>query len=118
MRKKLIVLLFIMINYFSFGEEKSYLIKEGTPLEITNQMVVVEIEYIDYNGSNQIGKIVVNKKVSKEVIEIFKEIKESGFQIEKIIPISEYNWDDDKSKPEAPDILTSQLFHSALQYTG
>ncbi|MBN1467803.1 MAG: M15 family metallopeptidase [Fusobacteriaceae bacterium] len=97
MRKKLMLLLFIMISYFSFGEEKSYLIKEGTPLEITNQMVVVEIEYIDYNGNNQIGKIVVNKKVSKEVIEIFKEIKESGFQIEKIIPISEYNWDDDKS---------------------
>ena len=97
MRKKLMVILFIMISYFSFGEGKSYLIKEGAPLEITNQMVVIDVEYIDYNGDNQIGKIVVNKKVSKEVTEIFREIKESGFQIEKIIPISEYNWDDDKS---------------------
>lgn len=101
MRKKIILILLFTITAVSFATEKydSYKIlkKEGAPDSITSQMTVVEVEYIDYNGKEQKGVLVVNKKVAKEVAEIFKEIKNSGFKIEKIIPISEYVWDDDKS---------------------
>ncbi len=89
------------ITTISFATEKydsdKILKKEGAPDSITSQMVALEVEYIDYNGKEQKGVLVVNKKVAKEVAEIFKEIKNSGFQIEKIVPISEYSWDDDKS---------------------
>jgi len=94
-----IMYLYLCLNALAFSNEitKDYLYKEGVPKEISSEMTLAQVEYIDYNGNYGEGIIVVNKKVAKEVVEIFQEIKKSGFQIEKIIPISEYNWDDDKS---------------------
>jgi peptidoglycan LD-endopeptidase CwlK len=101
MKKQIILFLLFAMTTISFATEKydsdKILKKEGAPDSITSQMVALEVEYIDYNGKEQKGVLVVNKKVAKEIAEIFKEIKNSGFQIEKIIPISEYSWDDDKS---------------------
>ena len=90
------IAIFLLMFMFSYGENE-YVEKLNAPKEITSQMVVVQVEYNDYNDKTNIGFLVVNKKIQNEVIEIFKEIKEAGFQIEKIIPISEYDWDDDKS---------------------
>ena len=94
-----IMYLYLCLNVLAFSNEitKDYLYKEGVPKEISSEMTLAQVEYIDYNGNYGEGIIVVNKKVAKEVVEIFQEIKKLGFQIEKIIPISEYNWDDDKS---------------------
>lgn len=94
-----IMYLYLCLNVLAFSNEitKDYLYKEGVPKEISSEITLAQVEYIDYNGNYREGIIVVNKKVAKEVVEIFQEIKKSGFQIEKIIPISEYNWDDDKS---------------------
>ena len=101
MRKQIILILLMAITAISFATEKydsdKILKKEGAPDSITLQMEAIEVEYIDYNGKESVGVLVVNKKVAKEVVEIFKEIKAAGFPIEKIIPISEYGWDDDKS---------------------
>lgn len=101
MKKQIILFLLFAMTTISFATEKydseKILKKESAPDSITSQMVALEVEYIDYNGKEQNGVLVVNKKVAKEVAEIFKEIKKSGFQIEKMIPISEYGWDDDKS---------------------
>lgn len=96
MKKIVFLISLIAIFSFSYGKDK-YIQKPNTPKDITSQMTLVQVEYIDYNGKENLGLLVVNKKIEKEIIEIFKEIKESGFQIEKIIPISEYDWDDDKS---------------------
>lgn len=94
-----IMYLYLCLNALALSNEitKDYLYKEGVPKEISSEITLAQVEYIDYNGNYEEGIIVVNKKVAKEVVEIFQEIKKSGFQIEKIIPISEYNWDDDKS---------------------
>lgn len=89
--------LFLNLSIFSKEVEKNYIYKEGVPTKISSEMVLTQVEYIDYNGNDTKGLIVVNRKIAEEVIEIFREIKEAGFQIEKIIPISEYDWDDDKS---------------------
>lgn len=97
MKKYLFIPLMIFILNLSFSKEKDYISKPGVPSEISSQMVLVEVEYIDFDGKDSLGLIVVNKNISKETVEIFHEIKKSGFQIEKIIPISEYDWDDDKS---------------------
>lgn len=95
--KKVVFLLFIIAIFgFSYSKDR-YIQKPNTPKDITSQMTLVQVEYIDYSGKENLGLLVVNKKIEKEIIEIFKEIKKSGFQIEKIIPISEYDWDDDKS---------------------
>lgn len=100
MKKQIISILLMAMSAISFGSEYDsfkILKKEGAPDSITSQMEAVEVEYIDYNGKDAVGVLVVNKKLSKEVVEIFKEIKAAGFPIEKITPISEYGWDDDKS---------------------
>ena len=89
--------LFLNLSIFSKEVEKNYIYKEGVPTKISSEMVLTQVEYIDYEGNDAQGLIVVNRKIAEEVIEIFREIKEAGFQIEKMIPISEYDWDDDKS---------------------
>lgn len=96
MKKLFFLLTTVIIFNFLYSKDK-YIQKPNTPKEISSQMSLVQVEYIDYNGKENLGLLVVNQKVEKEIIEIFKEIKKAGFQIEKIIPISEYDWDDDKS---------------------
>lgn len=97
MQKYIFIPLMIFILNVSYSKDKDYIYKSGVPKEISSQMVLTEVEYIDFDGKNSTGLFIVNKKIAQETVEIFKEIKKSGFQIEKIIPISEYNWDDDKS---------------------
>lgn len=92
-----LIITFIAISISLFSSSKDYIERVGVPNEIIDQMTVISVNYKNYLGEDAIGLLVVNKKISKEVQEIFSEIKNSGFQIEKIIPISEYNWDDDKS---------------------
>jgi len=62
-----------------------------------NDISKVQVNYIDFNGNNKTGIIEVHKLVADEVKEIFDEIKESGFQIEKIEPIEKYNYSDKDS---------------------
>lgn len=97
MKKSIFICFMIFILNSSFGDEKDYIYKPGAPQEITEQMVAIQVEYLNYDGDSAIGTLIVNKKIAKEVTEIFKEIKKLDFPIEKIIPISEYEWDDDKS---------------------
>ena len=96
--KKLFFLSLMLFTFASiYGKDKDYIYKTGVPIDISSQMTVIEVEFIDFHGNNSLGMLVVNKKVAKELKKIFEEIKNSGFQIEKIVPISEYGWDDDKS---------------------
>jgi len=95
--KKIWIIIMALISLNCHGEETSYISKPGIPNEIIEQMVVLEVEYYDYKDKISTGKIVVNKKVKDEVNAIFKELALIKFPIEKIMPISEYGWDDDKS---------------------
>lgn len=60
-------------------------------------MAVVEVNFTDFEGNPSIGQIVVHKSLEQEVKQIFEEIEESGWPIEKVIPISEYGWHDQQS---------------------
>jgi hypothetical protein len=55
------------------------------------------VEYYSFDEKLHRGQIVINKKVSKDIIEIFSLIKESHFPISKVIPAVKYNWDDEAS---------------------
>jgi len=80
-----------------YADEKKYIFKSGVPQEISSQMVLIEVSCYDYNGNISKGKLVINKKIKEEVETIFKELVNIKFPIEKIVPISEYEWDDNKS---------------------
>lgn len=57
----------------------------------------LKVLYIDFNGDTQVGEIICNKSIAKDLIEIFQSLYEAKYQIEKIRLIDEYNADDDLS---------------------
>lgn len=62
-----------------------------------DDLAYLRLAYKDYNCKTQVGPMIVNKKVADEVVEIFKEIYESGFPIEKISLVDDYNASDERS---------------------
>lgn len=80
----------------------SYSIEEAIngneiPESIIKQLILIDVEYYAFDDKLHKGQLVVNKKVSKDVVEIFKFIKTSRFPIAKVIPAVYYNWNDEAS---------------------
>lgn len=57
----------------------------------------VGVLYVDFDGNTQSGEIVCNKKIARDLAEIFKELYENEYAIDKIRLVDEYNADDDLS---------------------
>lgn len=57
----------------------------------------VVVKYYDFNNNEMTGELICNKNVADEVVDIFKELYNSDYQIEKIKLIDEYNGNDDAS---------------------
>eukprot|EP00274_Cyanoptyche_gloeocystis_P008301 CAMPEP_0196654644 /NCGR_PEP_ID=MMETSP1086-20130531/4372_1 /TAXON_ID=77921 /ORGANISM="Cyanoptyche gloeocystis , Strain SAG4.97" /LENGTH=173 /DNA_ID=CAMNT_0041986531 /DNA_START=22 /DNA_END=540 /DNA_ORIENTATION=+ len=55
------------------------------------------LSYKDMQGNPQVGELVVHESVASEVTEIFRELYEKGFPIEKMRLIDDYDADDDLS---------------------
>jgi hypothetical protein len=67
------------------------------PDEIVNQLEIVDVQYYSFDGKLHQGQLVLNKKVKKDVLEVFEIIRETKFPIAKAIPLVKYDWNDDKS---------------------
>jgi hypothetical protein len=68
------------------------------PCPKRNQLVLLRIPYLDFQGNTQIGSMIVAKNVAAKVIAAFQEIYDSGkFRIYRMALIDEYQGDDDKS---------------------
>ena len=67
------------------------------PMQILNQLELVDVKYYSFDGKLHQGQVLINKKVKKDILELFEIIKEIKFPIAKAIPISRYDWDDEKS---------------------
>lgn len=57
----------------------------------------LQISYFGFDGKTHIGEMIVNSKLSNEVIEIFKELYNIQYPIEKIRLIDEYGANDELS---------------------
>lgn len=57
----------------------------------------VGILYYDFNEEVKQGEIICNKRIAQDLVEIFYELYENKYQIDKIRLIDEYNADDDLS---------------------
>lgn len=55
------------------------------------------VKYVDFDGKTQSGELIVNVRIADDVLEIFKELYEAEYQIEKMRLIDDYNADDDAS---------------------
>ena len=67
------------------------------PEDIKKDLRLVSIPYVSFDGNVSEGRLVVHSELAMEVQELFKKLFESRFPIHSIIPIAEYNWDDDAS---------------------
>lgn len=57
----------------------------------------VSVLYCDFNNETQTGEIICSKLIAQDLVEIFHELYNASYPIEKIRLIDEYNADDDLS---------------------
>ncbi len=57
----------------------------------------LRVKYYDFNGQVQDGELICNKKIADDLVDIFYELYENEYQIEKIRLIDEYGGDDTAS---------------------
>jgi len=73
-----------------------YTWKEGCPVAIKD-LVEVKVSYWGFDNKVHQGSLIVHKELASEVLDIFREVYQQKFPIEKIKPIEEYRGDDSSS---------------------
>jgi peptidoglycan L-alanyl-D-glutamate endopeptidase CwlK len=67
------------------------------PQDVIDELCLLDVLYYSFDNKLHKGQLVINKKVKKDVQEIFELIKSSNFKVAKVIPIVNYKWSDDAS---------------------
>ena len=67
------------------------------PDDVLGQMALVRVPYRNFEGHDQIGTIVVHESVTLELRSIFLKLYIWEFPIASIVPIVDFDWDDDAS---------------------
>ncbi len=76
------------INGKSYGEDCT------VPYE---DLRYLRLSYIGFDGKTHLGEMIVNKAIADDVIDIFKQLYQAKYPIEKMQLIDEYDGDDNKS---------------------
>ena len=77
---------------FAKMQGKSYKENCTVPREDLRYLHVL---HVGFDGETHEGELVCSKMIAEDLLEIFKELYESGYQIEKIRLIDEYDADDE-----------------------
>lgn len=72
----------------------SYPVDCTVPLD---ELRYVVVQYVDFNENTQSGELICNKALAQDMVEIFYELYTSGYQIESIKLVDEFNGDDTAS---------------------
>ena len=75
---------------------------KSIPLEFKNEIDIynlsfLKVTHLGFDNKEHIGELIVDKNLSEEILDIFKELFEIKYKIEKIKLIDEYDGDDEKS---------------------
>ena len=70
--------------------------QENTPIKLED-LSYINVTYWGFDDMEHVGEMIVHEKLAQEVIDIFKELYEAKFPIEKIKLIDEYDADDNLS---------------------
>ena len=57
----------------------------------------LRLPYHDFNGETRTGTLIVHKDVAAEVVEIFDQLFQKGFPIERMEPVDDFGASDDRS---------------------
>lgn len=74
--------------------KKSY--KENCPLPLED-LRYLKLLYYGFDNEVHVGEMIVNKSIAGDVVQIFRELYEVKYQIEKIQLVDDYNADDNES---------------------
>lgn len=69
---------------------------EDIPIDF-DELSYLTLSYYGFDGNTHVGEMIINKEVASEVVDIFKEIYEKKYPIDKIKLIDEYNSVDELS---------------------
>lgn len=62
-----------------------------------NDLRYVHVLYVDFGGRTCEGELIVNKVIAQDIVEIFWELYQAEYPIERIALIDEYDGDDEQS---------------------
>lgn len=57
----------------------------------------LRISHWDFNGKEQVGEMVCNKKIAEALLDIFRELYKARYPIERMVLIDNYDADDERS---------------------
>lgn len=91
-----------------------------------NSFSYLQISYFGFDNKPYVGEMIVNSKLADDVLEIFKELYEIKYPIEKIRLIDEYNANDELSMSDNNTSCfcyrviskTNKLSNHALRYSN
>lgn len=69
----------------------------NAPQYITNQLVLLNVNYLSTDGKLHQGQILINKAIETDIKYMFDFMLKQRFPIAHAIPIVKYNWNDDAS---------------------
>ena len=101
----IIILLAFCIPVFSGGvgyteltfRESVACITDDCPVWILDNQVLVDVVYWDFDGELNHGQLVADARVACDLQLVFLQMLLLGFPLESVIPICEFDWDDDES---------------------
>lgn len=67
------------------------------PQKVIDELVLFDVLYLSTDEKIHQGQILCNKKIEKEVQDVFRLMIDSRFMVEKAIPIVRYHWNDSLS---------------------
>ena len=79
-----------------FARMKGKSFKEDCTLS-TEELRYLHILHVGFDGETHEGEMVVNARIAETVLDIFRELYQAGYQIEKVQLVDEYNADDELS---------------------
>ncbi len=91
-------------NYFNiltltekYGNQLKSMLHLNSQVISYDDLRYLEVLHVGFDGQIHKGELIVHESVSKEVLQIFREIYDVGFPIEKMKVISEYSYSDNDS---------------------
>lgn len=67
--------------------------QEGCPVH-TDELRYLRMTYIDFNGEDQVGELIVHKEIAEEMIQILGEMYAVGYPIRQMRLISDFDGND------------------------
>ncbi len=67
------------------------------PQYIVDQLELITVHCCSMDGKVHRGQLLTNKAIVTDLREIFKDMLQYRFPVEKVIPVVKYNWDDEAS---------------------